>query len=113
MQAKNNKTELNYDYIEKNRKILARYPPELVEALLVTLVEFSPTETTWESIWAITARVNERLFPSGDKESKRVTGVKIGDLLRLLFFTERKRIRLSMHVLVRHDILRLYRKEIA
>jgi len=96
-----------------NREKLAKYPPEIVEAILDTLVEFSPTQTSWESIWAITARVNEKLVLSCDQESKRITGIKIGTLLRLLGFEERKRIRLSMHCLVRQDVLERYRKEVS
>ncbi len=99
-------------YMEKNREKLSKYSPELVKALLDTLVEFAPTETTWVSIWAITARLNEKLIPLTGQENKRMTGVKVGNLLRLLGFNERKRIRLATHCLVRQNILRIYRKEV-
>ena len=96
---------------EKNiQKKLVKYPPEIVEALLDALVELAPTEK-WVSNWVITDCLNQKLFPSADQQNKRITGVKVGNLLRLLGFNERKRIRLATHCLVRHDILRQYRKE--
>jgi hypothetical protein len=97
--------------VEKNREKLAKYPPKIIEAVLDTLVEFSPIETSWESIWAINARVNEKLISSGYQSSKPITGVKIGNILRLLGFDKRKRFRLAMHCQVSHEILRQYLKE--
>jgi hypothetical protein len=101
---------LNKDIIE-NEKRLAKYPPEIIEALLDILAELAPIEK-WVSTWVITDRLNQKLFTSEDQKNNRFTGVKVGNLLRLLGFNERKRIRLATHYLVRQDILRQYRKEV-
>lgn len=91
-----------------NEKKLAKCSPEIIDAILDILAELAPTEK-WVSIWVITDRLNQKLFPAGDQQNNRITGVKVGNLLRLLGFNERKRIRLATHCLVRHDILRHYR----
>lgn len=97
------------DYNLTNKKKLNT--PEIVEPLLDMLVELAPTEK-WVSLWVITDRLNQKLFPSEDQQNKRITGSKVGNLLRTLGFNERKRIRLATHCLVRQDILRQYRKEV-
>jgi hypothetical protein len=94
-----------------NDKKLAKYSPEIIETLLKILLELAPTEM-WVSIWVITDLLNQKVFSSEDQQCKRITEVKVGNLLRLLGFNERKRIRLATHCLVRHDILRQYRKEV-
>ena len=99
------------DYMKSSREKIGKYPLEIVNTLLDILGELAPTEK-WVSIWDITDRLNQKLFSSEDQQNRRITGVKVGNLLRLLGFNERKRIRLATHCLVRHDILRLYRKEV-
>jgi hypothetical protein len=86
----------------KNEKKSAKFSPEIIEALLDILAELAPAEK-WVSIWVITDRLNQKLFSSEDQKNNRITGVKVGNLLRQLGLNERKKIRLATHCLVRQD----------
>jgi len=100
---------LNKNKLNQENK-LALYSPEIITALLKILreeVAQTPTDV-WTSTWYITKCLNDKLFSSNDQNNKRISGVKLGNLLRLLGFEKRRRLRLQTHVLVEQDILRRY-----
>ena len=78
------------DFLEKKRAELAKFPNEVVDALLQALDEVSPDKSA-ESIPKITRRVNEILQTEGYKQFKPYSGKKIGRLLSLLGFKGRRK----------------------
>ena len=71
------------------------------------LLELAPNDN-WVSIWGITESFNNKLQLH---DQNKISGVAVGNILRLLGLKERKRIRLATCCFIRRDILRQYKNE--
>lgn len=89
---------------------LAKIPNKTKDAFIEILREEAAQSSTdeWISTWHLTKQLNDKLFSADCPKDKRLSGVKVGNILSLLGFSKRKRMRLQTHVLVEHDILKRY-----
>ena len=96
------------EYMKKKKEELSRYPPEIIDAILDTLVELAPTEK-WVHVSVITARLNEKFQSMESQEHTPFNENKASELLSLLGFHQRKRVAHGSIALVEHDLLKQYR----
>jgi uncharacterized membrane-anchored protein YjiN (DUF445 family) len=98
--------------LKKNKRRLSKYPPEVTKALLETLDDISSTKDR-EYIPEITRRINVLLQNQYGKRFKQYSGNKIGELLSLLGFSERKKGDVGWLVLVDRRLLQHHLNGIA
>lgn len=77
-------------FVTKKREALAKYPKEVIDALIQTLVEL-PLEKDWELISEITRLVNIKLESLNYVQGNHFSGKTVGCLLFLLGFIKRRR----------------------
>jgi hypothetical protein len=97
-------------FVTKKRDALAKYPAELINALIQTLAEV-PLEKDWELIPEITRSFNIKLKSLNRVRCAQFSGKKVGSLLSLLGFVKRRKGDKGNLVFVDRKLLKQFKKE--